>query len=423
MDVVIIITRILIAVALALTLVPFMVFLERKVASYIQDRMGPNRCNINGVRMSGLIHSLADAVKLIFKEDFISSHIKAKGIFIVAPAILFVCAMLTLSVIPLADTIVVDGKSFKFQAIPVDFGILWYLGFAALSVYGVILSGFASSNKFSLLGAIRASAQSVSYEIAMGLAVVSMVITYDSIDLNKMVVEQSSILFGFLPNWGVLVQPLACVIFVVTAFAETNRTPFDLAEGESELVAGYHTEYSAMRFAIFFMAEYIAMIVASGLIITMFFGGYNLPYVSTEMLKANSMNILIGIAVVLPLIAYRFAKWIDKNNVTRYESAREFRVRENSIFKKMILAIVILLEALAIYTITSGIGESGSQLITVVLQILIFSIKLIFMLFVFVWVRWTLPRFRYDQLQKLGWARLLPLGFVNVIFSAIIVTL
>jgi NADH-quinone oxidoreductase subunit H len=373
--------------------------------------------------MSGLIHSLADAVKLIFKEDFISKHIRAKGLFIVAPAILFVMAMLTLAVIPFADSIEIDGKSFRFQAIPVDFGILWYLGFAALSVYGVILAGFSSSNKFSLLGAIRASAQSISYEIAMGLAVVSMVISYDSVDLNQMVIAQSSSLFGVLPSWGFLLQPLACVIFITTAFAETNRTPFDLAEGESELVSGYHTEYSAMRFALFFMAEYVAMIVASGLIVTMFFGGYNLPFISTEDLRGSSSMILLIIAVALPFIAFRFIKWIEKNNVTRYETKNEFRVRENSIFKKMIIGIVAIIEVVAILTLANGVDSFDAQIITVILQILIFSIKLIMMLFVFVWVRWTLPRFRYDQLQKLGWSRLLPLGFINVILSAIIVTL
>ena len=423
MEIAIVIIRIVIALAFALSLIPFMVFLERKVAGFIQDRPGPNRCNINGVRVSGLVQSLADAVKLIFKEDFISTHIENRKVFILAPAVLFVMSMLTLSVMPFADNIILGDKSYRMQAIPFDMGILWYLGFAALSVYGVILAGWASANKFSLLGAVRASAQSISYEIAMGLAVVSMVISYQSVDLNQMVQIQSGTFFGIVPNWGVLIQPLACIIFIVTAFAETNRTPFDLAEGESEIVAGYHTEYSSMRFALFFMAEYVAMVVASALIITLFFGGYNLPYINTELMHESSSLILFAIAILLPLGGFSFMKWIEKNNVTRYKSKNDFRIRENAIFKKAIIGIVAIVEIVVAITLLGGVSFFEAQIVTAIVQILIFSMKTIAMLFVFVWVRWTLPRFRYDQLQKLGWARLLPLGFLNVIISAIIVAM
>lgn len=420
-DIIVTTFRIAFALILALSLIPVLVFMERKVAAFIQDRPGPNRTNINGVRMAGLVQSLADAVKLIFKEDYISAHIKKRFFFKLAPGILFVMSMLTLSVMPFANNLEINGKSYIMQAIPVDIGMLWYLGFAGLSVFGIILAGYASDSKFGLLGSLRASAQTISYEIPMGLAVVSMLITYGSIHLNDFVVAQEGTFWGIFPKWGVLMQPLACIIFIVTAFAETNRTPFDLAEGESEIVAGYHTEYGAMRFALFFMAEYVAMVVASALIITLFFGGYNLPWVSTAMLKEYSFEILFATVCFLPFMAYAFISWINKNNVTRYKTNQDMRTRENKIFTALVAGVTALVELSIIGLLIKGVNSFDASIVTMVIQILIFSAKTIFMLFVFIWVRWTLPRFRYDQLQRLGWEKLIPLSVLNIVVTAIIV--
>ncbi len=396
--------------------IPMLVWLERRVAALIQNRLGPNRCNIKGIRIGGLIQPIADMLKLLFKEEFYPLHIKHTFYYILAPSIVFGASFLCFMVIPYADNITLDHYTYHIQALPVELGVLWILAFTSLGVYGIIIAGWSSHNKYSILGALRASSQVISYEIAMGLAVVSMLITYGSISLNEMVRQQGELLFGFIPAWGIVMQPLAALIFIVTAFAETNRAPFDAAEGESEIVAGYHTEYSAMKFALFFMGEYIAMSASSALIVTMFFGGYQIPWLNTHNMHGNLTPILIGLMVVIPIIAFSFIRWMQRNN-----SCTPSHRLETKYATFFITFFVIGIETLILYLIYSGLNTQQSALTVMILQILSFTIKLFVMNFIFVWVRWTLPRFRYDQTQHLGWKILLPLALFNIFISAIIV--
>ncbi len=409
----------IVVVTLALAMIPVMVWWERRIAGFIQDRSGPNRSHIKGIRLGGLVQGLADMLKLLFKENLTPGHIKEKKLFVLAPAMLFICAFLTFGVIPLTDDLVLGNQTFVMQAIPIDVGILWFLAFAGLSVYGIILGGYASGNKYAILGSIRASAQTISYELAMGLAVVSMLITYSSIDLNDMVVAQGELLFGFIPSWGVIIQPLAAIIFIVTVFAETNRTPFDVAEGESEIVAGYHTEYSAMGFGLFQVGEYVALSASSALIVTMFFGGYQIPWFDTQAIKANIDIFLFVILIAIPIILYFFINWIKKNN--NWPNINDPRTKESKIVIRVLTVIGFVLVAFLAFLLFIGIDSIGTNIATALLQFGTFFIKFLMMNFVFIWVRWTLLRFRYDQVQRLGWEVLLPLSLVNIFITAIVV--
>lgn len=411
----------IIVIVLALAMIPVMVWWERRIAGFIQDRSGPNRSNIFGIRLGGLVQGIADMLKLFFKENLTPSHIKEKKLYIIAPAILFICSFLTFGVIPLADNLILGEQSFIMQAVPVDVGILWVLAFTGLSVYGIILGGYASGNKYAILGAVRASAQTISYELAMGLAVVSMLISYQSIDLNVMVQAQGELLWGFIPMWGVVIQPLAAIIFVVTAFAETNRAPFDVAEGESEIVAGYHTEYSAMGFGLFQVGEYVALSASSAIIVTLFLGGYQIPWFDTASIKANVEWFLIAIMFCIPVVLYYFTQWIRKNNV--WLNPNDPRAKESKILIKVFNGIGIFFVLLILFLLIVGIDTVGTNITTALLQFAAFFIKFLMMNFVFVWVRWTLLRFRYDQIQKLGWEILLPLSLLNIFITAIVVVL
>ncbi len=407
---------ILLTLLFSLAAIPMLVWLERRVAALIQNRLGPNRCNIKGIHAGGLIQPIADMLKLLFKEEFYPKHIKNTFYYILAPSIVFGASFLCFMVIPYADNITLDDYTYHIQALPIELGVLWIIAFASLGVYGIIIAGWSSHNKYSILGALRASSQMISYEIAMGLSIVSMLITYESISLNEMVRQQGELLFGFIPAWGVIMQPLAAVIFIVTAFAETNRAPFDAAEGESEIVAGYHTEYSAMKFALFFMGEYIAMSASSALIITMFFGGYQIPWLNTQSMNEHINIVLSTLSIMIPLMAFGFIRWMQRNN-----SCTPAHRRETKYATFIIIFLVISLEALIFYLLSSGLDTQQSSVAVMLLQILSFTLKLLVMNFVFVWVRWTFPRFRYDQTQHLGWKILLPLALLNIFISAIVV--
>lgn len=415
MSVFLILLPLILTLLYSLATVPILVWMERRIAAFIQDRVGPNRCNISGIRLGGIVQSVADMMKLVFKEEFLPSHIKNKFYYLVAPSIAFMSAFLTFMVIPYADDITLDGQTFIMQALPTDLGVLWFLAFAGLGVYGIILGGWASHSKFAILGAMRASAQVISYEVAMGLSLVSMLITYGTIHLNEMVAYQTQT-FYIIPAWGILIQPLATIIFIVTAFAETNRAPFDAAEGESEIVAGYHTEYGAMKFGLFFVAEYIAMAASGALIVTIFFGGYQLPYMNTTDLINNFESILWFIIIFAMVTSILFIKWMKKNN--RFENSA---YQERKIYTTLIAgftAFVIIL--MAYYAI--GLGDTH-EVGVMILQFMVFTVKLFVLHFVFIWVRWTLPRFRYDQTQKLGWNILLPLSLANIFITAIVVVI
>lgn len=417
--IVIIIVNILIAKILSVGTTPIMVWWERRVAGLMQDRTGPNRASIGGIRLGGLIQAIADMLKLAFKEDFTPAHVRYKFLYTIAPGLVFICSFLTMAVIPFADNLIIDGESYLMQAIPTTLGIMWFLAFAGLSVFGIILGGYASENKYGLLGGIRASAQVISYEAAMGLSIISILLTYGSIHLGDMVNAQGGVIFGFIPAWGIFLQPLAAIIFIVTAFAETNRTPFDIAEGESEIVAGYHTEYSAMRFGLFQVGEYAAMSASSAIIVTLFFGGYHIPWVDTQTLQSNINIVLIALAVMFPVLAFMFNKWMNKNY--NWLDVNDKRQREKNILIKGFWGISLILVSVFLFLLLTGLSENGTNIVTAVIQISTFIIKFLMMSFVFIWIRWTLLRFRYDQLQMLGWKVLIPLSILNIVITAIFV--
>lgn len=424
LDILLIVLRVAFGAFVPLCFIAVLVWMERRGAAYFQDRSGPNRANIFGFRAAGLVQNLADAVKLITKEDVIPGHVKHKFYFVLAPVIVFLIALVSFAAIPFADVLILNGKEYVMQAIPTDLGILWFLALAGFAVYGIILAGWSSHNKYGVLGGLRAAAQVISYEIPMGLAVISALIVYGTVNLTEMVQFQGQLLFGFIPMWGVVLQPLGAIIFIVAAFAETNRTPFDLAEGESELVAGFHVEYSSMKFGMFFMGEYVAMFTSSAIIVSLYFGGFQIPWLATDTLVNNTRLVSFLLMLMLPVLALLFGAWMSKNNRSHYPRENDPRVREANVYAKIMWGLVIALELLLVIFLISGSGGMAARILTAGLQIVTFLVKVTFMCFVYVWVRWTLPRFRYDQLQKLGWQTLLPLSLLNIfVTSAIVVAL
>jgi len=407
----IILLKILIPFAIIMQVLPFLIWLERKGAAYIQDRRGPNRAAIGGVRLGGLIHSLADVVKLVFKEDIFPTHAN-RFLYTLAPFIAMAVACVTFAVIPWASPLNLGGHLFSFQAADLNIGILYVFGLGSLGVYGVMLAGWGSNNKFSLLGGLRASAQMVSYELTLSLAVIGVLILSGSLELNTIVESQSANIL----HWNVIRQPLGCLLFIVAAFAETNRLPFDLPESEAELVAGYHVEYSSLKFALFFMAEYVNMIISGALMATLFFGGWQIPFVATETLRTHATPILYYSLLAFGALSI-LAGWglVRKKSKIHYGDARD---RE-----RMVLGIPALLVGmgLVIWQCVHGplaLGDTGSQVATAVFQFGFFFMKVLFFCWVFIWVRWTLPRFRYDQLMSLGWKVMLPLALANVVVTS-----
>ncbi len=316
--------------AAVLQIVPALVYFERRIAAWIQDRIGPNR-----VGPVGVLQPLADVIKLAFKED-ITPHGADRWIYTLAPMLVYAPAILAFTVIPVG---------MGLEVARFDVGIIFLLTISGFGVYGLAFGGWASNNKYSLIGGLRASAQMISYEVALGLAVVAVLMRAESVDLQRIIVGQWGAGTEGILQWNLFQQPLAAMIFLVASFAETNRLPFDLPECEAELVGGYHTEYSSLKFATFFLGEYVAMLTMSALMVTLFLGGWHLP-------------------------------WIEFN--------------------------------------TTDPSTWG-----VMLSVLIFSGKLSLLLFFFIWVRWTLPRFRYDQLMHLGWKVLIPLSLANLGLTAL----
>jgi NADH-quinone oxidoreductase subunit H len=338
------ILKIVFVLAIAMGSVPFLVWFERRGSAWMQGRVGPSR-----VGPFGLLQSVADVLKFFLKEDFVPGH-SNKFYYYAAPAIALISPLAALTVIPFGSYIDWNGMVIPLQISNVDAGVLFLLAFAGLEVYPMILAGWSSNNKYSILGALRGASQIVAYEISMGLALLSMLVVYGSIRPAEMVEMQMA------GHWGAVLNPVGALIFWICSFAETNRLPFDLPEGESEIVAGFHLEYGAMKFALFFLAEYVAMIMVSSLLVTIFFGGYGL---------------LPGLMPVTEFFAQ--ATGLKLQN------------------------------SLAIF------------------QFLSFFLKVTFFMFCFVWVRWTLPRFRFDQLMDLGWKILFPLAIVNLVAMTILV--
>jgi len=336
--------KIALILAVLFTGVAYYSLAERKFSAFMQDRIGPNRCG-----PFALLQPLADGVKFFLKEDVIPHHVD-KVLYLAAPAMAMIPAMATIAVVPFADPIPAPASGLfaslgqiQFQLADINVGMLYIFAVSGLAVYGVVIAGWASNNKYALLGSLRASAQMISYELTLGLSVLGVFMVYETLQLDAIVAAQTtyiSFLPVAIPKWGIVVQPLGFLLFLIATFAETSRLPFDLPEGEAEIVAGYHVEYGSMKFMLFMLAEYSHMIIASAVITCLFLGGWNLP-------------------------------WVDMS------------------------------------------GLPAAQ--RVAAQLAVFTAKAGFFAFLFIWVRWTLPRFRYDQLMRLGWKVLLPLAIANLV--------
>ena len=421
-DIAALIVRNILIVAIILGIAPMLVWLERRGSGIIQDRPGPERAHIGPFRLYGLIHPLADGIKLISKEFIIPKRAN-RFFFLIAPIIVLGIPLITMAIVPWWDNIVMpDGRVIAGQVINVNPGLLWFFAIVSLSVYGVIFAGWSSNSKYSLLGAMRASAAVLSYEIPMGLAVIGALMAYGTINLPEIVQLQSGEWFGIIPKWGVFHQPLGALIFLICAFAETNRAPFDMAEAESELVAGYHTEYSGMGFGIFLFSEYAAIMVSSGILITLYLGGWQVPWLSTQELITHAQVIMqwsLGIAFALSLVLTAVLLTQFTGGLGTWKDWRDY--------EPLILALLVLgggvtallaMFGLMAFTLPEWVGP----IFAAVAQFGAFIAKLLFLCWVFVWVRWTLPRFRYDQLMNLGWRTLLPLALINILLTGILIT-
>ncbi|NDP27362.1 MAG: NADH-quinone oxidoreductase subunit NuoH [Flavobacterium sp.] len=326
---------ILVVFAFTMLMAMYSTWAERKVAAYLQDRVGPNRAG-----WGGLFQPLADGLKLFAKEEF-SPNTPNKFLFLVGPGVAMGTALMTSAVIPWGDRFHLFGRDILLQATDIDVAVLYVFGVVSVGVYGIMIGGWASNNKFSLIGAVRAASQMVSYEVAMGLSVVALLMMTGTLSLKEISIQQSGM------HWNVFYQPLSFIIFLICAFAETNRTPFDLPECETELIGGYHTEYSSMKMGFYLFAEYANMFISSTILAVLFFGGYNYPGMS----------------------------WAVEN---------------------------------------WGVNIAN------VIGVLALFIKLCGFIFFYMWVRWTIPRFRYDQLMHLGWRILIPLSIFNIIITGIV---
>jgi NADH-quinone oxidoreductase subunit H len=409
-----------------LNLVPVMIWMERKGAAYVQDRVGPNRAHVFGIRLAGMIHNVADAIKLLTKEDVIPGRV-SKPYYLAAPFIAMAVALLTYAVIPFADTIptgVVGDRAIPMQAADLNVGVLYILAVSSLAVYAVVLAGWASNNKYGLLGGLRSSAQMISYEVSIGLSIIGVVMAFGSVRLNDIVCGQGGLLAGAVPKWGILIQPLGFILYVTCAFAETNRNPFDLPEGESEIVAGYHIAYSSMKFALFFMAEYCNILVQAAIIASLFLGGWQIPWLPTAELRSHIGTVVPvvcgGSAAGLLVLALLFQRYHTTN---RY-AWPDARKREGAVLSAFSLAGSAILAALCTVTVfvwSPAGSEAAAAVLAAVIQFGVFLAKTLLVAWCFVWVRWTLPRFRYDQLMRLGWQVLLPLSLVNVLVTGLFI--
>ncbi len=325
---------IVVVVSVSLGIAMYSTWGERKVAAALQDRPGPNRAG-----WFGLLQPVADAIKLFFKEEIIPNRAN-KILFILGPALAMMAALMTSAVIPWGNQLEIGGRTISLQIADINVGVLYVFAVVSLGVYGVMIGGWASNNKFSLLSAIRGASQNISYELAMGLSIIALLFVTESLSLRDIVIKQQE------QGWNFFYQPLGFLIFIVCAFAECNRTPFDLPEAENELNFGYHQEYSSMKLGFYLFAEYINMFMSSLIMATLYFGGYDIPFVDESTLPVNVAGILGFLALMTKAI--------------------------------------------------------------------------LFILF-FMWVRWTIPRFRYDQLMNLGWKTLIPLALINMIITAAVI--
>ncbi|MBK7770161.1 MAG: NADH-quinone oxidoreductase subunit H [bacterium] len=420
MDIVLIsLAKIVFMFLLIMGMVPALIWAERKGAAYIQDRTGPNRASIGGVRLAGLVHPIADVLKLVFKEDITPTG-RHRALYNLAPWLVMTVAVSTYAVIPFGDYLEIGGKRFPLVVADLQVGLLYVLAVASLGTYGVVLAGWAANNKFTFLGGIRATAQMISYEISMGLAIMGLMLIFGSLRLTDIVAGQGELLFGFLPRWGVVLQPLGFILFITSVYAETNRNPFDLPEGESEIVAGYHLEYSSLKFALFFMAEYCHMVVGAAMISALYFGGYQIPWLPRPALEQHAglllVIMLLAIIAVSLLFAVLFLRRVQREK-GKFGDARD----REPVLGAGLWLVTAALAAGALLLRPWEIGPAGASVAATVFQVGAFVSKVVFFAWLFIWVRWTLPRFRYDQLMRLGWKVMLPLGLANLVVTALVV--
>ena len=340
----------------ALNLAGFHTWVERKQSALIQDRIGANRADIFGFRFLGLFHGLADAIKMFTKEDIVPAKAD-RTIHALAPFFSVFFALVTFAAIPFGDRLILGDRVIELQVAKIDVGLLYIFAMMSLGVYGVILAGFASGSNYAFLGGLRATAQMISYEIAIGIAILGVIMIYGTTDLGELVRAQGRLLGGWIPMWGIVTQPVAFFVFLAAALAETKRLPFDLPEGESEII-GYFVEYSGMKFGMFFLTDFLETIVVASLSATLFFGGWQVPY-----LLPDGFHFPWGGELPVPHLVY------------------------------------------------------------ILLGVLSFSTKVLIFCFLFMQLRWTLPRFRYDQLMKLGWRGLFPIAVANVVVTAVVMAL
>lgn len=404
--------------ALIMGMVVVLIWMERKGAAFIQDRTGPNRAEIGGVRLAGLVHPVADVFKLLFKEDVTPDN-RHKALYNLAPMLAMIVAMSTYTVVPFGDYIMIGGRQIPLVVANLNVGLLYVLAVSSLGTYAVVMAGWAANNKFTFLGGMRATAQMISYELTMGLALMGLVLVFGTLQITEIAAGQADLIWGFLPKWGVIVQPLGFLLFITAVFAETNRNPFDLPEGESEIVAGFHLEYSSMKFALFFMAEYAHMVIGAALIATFYFGGYQIPFMPRPYLEAHAGTLLTGELIAGALVSFLFAVLFMRRVQKEKGKFGDARDREPGI--GMGLWLMVGLGCLAALGFKPwGMGAEGASMTASLMQIGMFVAKLVFFAWVFIWVRWTLPRFRYDQLMHLGWKVLLPLSIANLVVTAVV---
>lgn len=329
---------IVIIFAITMLMAMYSTLAERKVAAWLQDRIGPNRAG-----KGGILQPLADGLKLFSKEEFLPNT-PNKFLFVVGPAVSMSVALMTSAVIPWGDKLQLFGREVILQATDIDVALLYVFGVLSVGVYGIMIGGWASNNKFSLMSAMRAASQMISYEVAMGLSIIALIMMTGTLSLREIAAQQAGM------NWNIFYQPVGFIIFLICSFAETNRTPFDLAECEAELIGGYHTEYSSMRMGFYLFAEYAAMFISSTILAVLYLGAYNYPGMT----------------------------WAVEN---------------------------------------WGVNIAN------VIGIIVLFVKICFFIFFFMWVRWTIPRFRYDQLMRLGWKMLIPIAIANIVITGIVILL
>jgi NADH-quinone oxidoreductase subunit H len=353
MDIVIAVIKIVCALAWFLVLTLYLTWLERKESAVIQDRIGANRANIGRFRFIGLFQPFADAIKMIFKEDFVPPFAD-RFLHGVAPFVSFLFVAVTICAVPFGSELRIAGRTINLQVLDLDAGLLFVLAMLSLGIYGIILSGWASRNRYTLLGSVRGAAQLISYEVALGLSLVGLIMVYPSLRLQSIVAFQGGNIFGWIPRWGVLLQPLGFVVFLFASLAETKRVPFDLPEGESEII-GFFTEYGGLKWGLFMMTDFMEIIIVSSLLTTLLFGGWHVPWMA-----ADGFHWPWGGAWILPRAA------------------------------------------------------------VVGLELAAFNVKVIFFCWLQILIRWTYPRFRYDQVMDLGWKLLIPLSLLNIVGTGVV---